>query len=53
MIRQNSNVLNITHEELAYEIGSVREVASRSLKSLEKQGLLQIDRGGKITIINL
>ncbi|NLV76718.1 MAG: Crp/Fnr family transcriptional regulator [Tissierellia bacterium] len=52
MIRQNSNVLNITHEELAYEIGSVREVASRSLKSLEKQGLLQIDRG-KITIINL
>lgn len=51
-LRKNSNIIYITHEELAYEIGSVREVASRSLKSLENQGVLKLDRG-KITILNM
>lgn len=34
-----------THEELALEVGSAREVVSRRLKTLEKQGFLEIERG--------
>jgi CRP/FNR family transcriptional regulator, anaerobic regulatory protein len=46
--RQDSE-LHITHSELAEEIGSVREVVSRSLKKLEKLGKLNLHRG-KITL---
>ena len=48
--RLQTNNLYITHEKLAYEIGSVREVVSRSLKTLEKQNLIKLDRG-KITLL--
>jgi CRP/FNR family transcriptional regulator, anaerobic regulatory protein len=34
-----------THEQLAVELGTAREVVSRGLKELEKQGLLQLSRG--------
>lgn len=37
--------LKITHEELAKEIGSSREVISRILKELEHQGCIQLSRG--------
>ena len=40
-----------THEKIAADIGSSREVVSRSLKSLEKRGILELGRG-KIKIIN-
>jgi CRP/FNR family transcriptional regulator len=39
------DIIKITHQELANEIGTAREVISRLLKQLEKEGLLSIDRG--------
>ena len=35
----------ITHQRLADEVGSVREVVSRILKDFEAQGLVQLERG--------
>jgi len=43
--------LTITHENLAVNIGSVREVVSRQLKKLEKAGKLELKRG-KIKLIS-
>jgi len=37
--------IRITHQELANEIGTAREVISRLLKQLEKEGILSIERG--------
>lgn len=37
--------IRITHETLAQELGSSREVVSRILKTFEKQGLLSLSRG--------
>lgn len=45
---QNSNeegVVEVTHELLAVEIGSAREVVSRHLKTMEREGLIQTRRG--------
>lgn len=39
------NTLKITHQKLANELGTTREVISRSLKLLEKKGCLKITRG--------
>ncbi len=39
-----------SHSDIAAEIGSSREVVSRQLKSLEKQGILTLARG-KITLL--
>ena len=41
-----------THEQIAFDIGSSREVVSRALKSLEKKNLLRLERG-KIIILNV
>lgn len=38
-------IVYITHENLAVNIGSVREVVSRQLKKLEKAGKLELKRG--------
>lgn len=43
--------LRITHEQIAREISSTREVVSRVLKRMEKDGLLKLGRGS-ITILN-
>lgn len=40
----------ITHNDIAKEIGSSREVISRKLKKLEKEGILTLSRG-KITLL--
>jgi len=37
--------IKTTHQEIAFEIGSAREVISRHLKTFEKQGWISIDRG--------
>ncbi len=37
--------LTITHQELAIELGTAREVVSRLLKELERKGLLRLARG--------
>ena len=43
-------VVQATHEMLAQEIGTAREVVSRHLKSMEKDGLIKTLRG-RISII--
>lgn len=45
-----NNVLNITHEQLANELGTARVVVSRLLKQLEQMGTLRLGRN-KITLM--
>jgi CRP/FNR family transcriptional regulator len=45
----NSKVIHITHQQLADELGTAREVVSRILKSFEKEGFLKLSRN-KITL---
>ena len=49
-LRQKSRLLSITHEELAKEIGSVREVVTKTLKYLAEEGKVSLGRG-KIEIL--
>ena len=42
---ENSLTLSITHDAIAKNIGTAREVVSRSLKYLENDGLLEVSRG--------
>ena len=37
-------MLHITHQQLADELGSVREIVSRLLKSFADQGLVKLGR---------
>ncbi|UJF33614.1 Crp/Fnr family transcriptional regulator [Paenibacillus hexagrammi] len=37
--------IRITHDQLAVELGTAREVVSRALKQFEKQGFVQVSRG--------
>lgn len=43
--RRNTPMLAITHQELADELGSTREVISRILKEFERMGCVQLHRG--------
>lgn len=45
-----NNVLNITHEQLANELGTARVVISRLLKQLEENGRVQLGRN-RITLV--
>jgi CRP/FNR family transcriptional regulator len=45
-----NNELEITHQQLAGELGTAREVISRLLKQMEKEGMISMERG-KIKII--
>jgi len=47
---QKSPQLTLTHQEIAVDIGSSREVISRQLKALELEGLIALSRG-KITLL--
>jgi CRP/FNR family transcriptional regulator len=38
-------VLQMTHDQIASELGSAREVISRLLKDLERQGVVTLGRG--------
>lgn len=51
-ILKGNHPLEITQDQLASRIGTVREVAARSLRELERAGALQTSRG-KITLTNL
>jgi len=44
------NEISITHQQLAYEVGTAREVISRLLKQLEKEEIIRLNRG-KIEIL--
>lgn len=46
-----SETLQITHEQLAVELGTAREVITRNLKELASKGALALQRG-KITVLN-
>lgn len=43
--------LSLTHQELARELGTAREVVSRLLKEFERRGLVQLGRG-RITLLD-
>ena len=45
MVKNKSNDIRLTHEQIAKYIGSAREVVSRMLKSFESQGILKLSRG--------
>ena len=46
----HNRVINTTHQEIAYELNSTREVISRLLKILEKQGAIELGRN-KIVVM--
>ncbi|WP_299678773.1 Crp/Fnr family transcriptional regulator [uncultured Tenacibaculum sp.] len=48
---KKNNTLQTTHQQIAYELGSSREVISRLLKKLEVDGLVKLGQG-KVTLIN-
>ena len=43
--------LETTHQAIADELGTVREVVSRRLKQLEAQGLVHLERG-QVEVVN-
>jgi CRP/FNR family transcriptional regulator len=49
---RKAGTIQITHQQMANELGTAREVVSRLLKQLEKQGLIKNHRG-QIEIIRL
>lgn len=49
--REDGDMIKITHDELAIELGTAREVVSRILKAFEREGMVQISRG-KIQIVS-
>ena len=51
ILLSKGDLIVITHQQLADELGSVREVVSRILKKFEKRGFLHRSRG-QIQIIN-
>lgn len=48
---KNDPAIETTHEQVATDIGSAREVVSRKLKTLADAGLVRLERG-KITMID-
>jgi CRP/FNR family transcriptional regulator len=42
---KSSNKLKVTHQEIANELGTTREVVSRILKDFEHMGCIQLNRG--------
>lgn len=51
VVKNKSDEINLTHEQIAKYVGSAREVVSRMLKSFESQGILKLSRG-TINIVN-
>lgn len=48
----NSDVIQITHEKIAKDIGTVREVVTRTLKNLQDLNLVEVSRG-QIKILDI
>ena len=51
LLARNETVLNVTHQQLADELGSVREIVSRLLKGFAAQELVSLGRE-QLTIID-
>lgn len=47
---KNTNILQTTHQHIAYDLGSSREVISRLLKKLEAEGVVQLGQGSIILL---
>lgn len=45
MVKNKSNGIKLTHEQIAKYMGSAREVVSRMLKNFESQGIVKLSRG--------
>ena len=43
--RDEDNILTSTHQNIATELGTAREVISRQLKDMESKGYIEINRG--------
>lgn len=43
--RNKGNILKVTHQEIAFELGTTREVISRILKDFERQNCVTLSRG--------
>jgi len=43
--RNKGNALKVTHQEIAFELGTTREVISRILKDFERQNCVTLSRG--------
>lgn len=41
----DSDIIKISHQQIAYDLNTSREVVSRILKQMEKEGLVKISRG--------
>ena len=45
LMRESQGTVEATHQEIANELGSAREVVSRVLQRFEREGLIAIERG--------
>lgn len=45
LLDKRSDVIKVTHQGLADEVGTAREVVSRILKDIEKKGVIKLKRG--------
>ncbi|MDV7395064.1 helix-turn-helix domain-containing protein, partial [Arthrospira platensis SPKY1] len=45
-----SNVINTTHQDIAYDLNASREAVSRLLKQLERDGMVKLGRN-KIELV--
>ncbi len=45
LARERDGVVDATHQEIASELGSAREVVTRMAKRFEREGLIAIERG--------
>ena len=45
LVERAGGPLDVTHQDLAVELGTAREVVSRHLKAFEKRGLVRLGRG--------
>ena len=50
--QEHDNNVNVTHEKIANDLGSAREVISRMLKFFENEKIIQLSRN-KIIILNI
>lgn len=50
-IKNNSDIINLTHDQIAKYVGSAREVVSRMLKYFANEHIIEMSRGG-VKIIN-
>ena len=51
LLKEGTDVITLTHQELATKLGSAREVVSRHLKRFEAYGWVSLNRG-TVTLLN-